>query len=629
MAAGLWRCGLLRLAMCTSTISLTRSTAPARMPAPQLIAITSTTISVTWSLPVEDGGTPVGAYVLHGGSIGGPLRPIYDPLPGEPDRNYTVRNLWPRTTYVFQVVASNSAGRSASSVQAIFTTTAPVPTISLVTPSAGPERGGTFVRVQGADLAFGTVYRCRFGDQAVPATLTEAALPELASMVLALRRPAAEADYGDNGRGTLVCATPRSPGRYAWSVEGERSRLTAHNVPLAIALDGTSFWTSAPPHMYYESPQPVLVSPRSGPLAGGTFVTVTGTFPRTHSWLYDRGAGGATAEAHAMEALEALSTVSSSAAEGEGNGHFPGASCNFGGAVVPALLGGKPANATPLILFTPPPPFAPPLYNASNAVISAPSAPPESPSGMPPPSPASPSLNGSANSTLLLDDTPAGAPLPHPPKLDAPADYINCTLLCVVPFAGEGLVTTVLRQALSFGEQPTSIAALDEFPSQHGGTYFGSYPEPTSYSGAHWDPTAVSATAIDAAGGFHGDTTAGLGSVGEVAMPSEMAAGKGVIASLYHEELFSTGLLIDPPTGFAGEGAYRLAFLPSYSLLPTAHCPLPTFISYFQLPTPYSLLPTPTPYSLPPTPYSILHTPCTLFRTSHSPLPKLLQRSTG
>ena len=299
---------------------------PGQPAPPVFVASNSTSLSVSWAMPEVDGGSPVLWYTLYGGDAAESLRPLYDPFRAgaapEPNvRNFTIRRLRPSTRYRFMIAARNAVGQSKFSDTATFSTTAPVPTVSHVVPAAGPLRGGTLVRVHGADLVFGgtSVHACRFGQTVVPATLTEGAWPEHVP-TRPIRMPRDEGD----GRAVVECISPRA--RQARAIDlgpgattGQPLRLSTQLVELQVALDGRQFGAViGTTFVYYEPPAPVIVSPASGPLAGGTVVSIRGLFPRADNGFF----GPSSASLHSLPA----------------SFDFPKAACNFSGAIVPATL---------------------------------------------------------------------------------------------------------------------------------------------------------------------------------------------------------------------------------------------------------------------------------------------------
>ena len=152
---------------------------------------------------------------------------------------------------------------------------------------------------------------------------------------------------GANGSATIECISPASEIMTAFAERsGEPLRLSAAPFPLSVAPDGASFAPSSLAFTFYVPPVPEVHSPTSGPLAGGTSVTVTGAFPRM---LF----------ASTTDHVDASS--------------FPEAACQFAGARVPASVLPIVDNSTAvaeelLTLNAPPPPLAPPPpFDASNS----------------------------------------------------------------------------------------------------------------------------------------------------------------------------------------------------------------------------------------------------------------------
>ena len=277
---------LLRIAVAFGDTTPAGSQPPSRPEPPQLLSSSSTKLSLIWRPPIHDGGTPVSGYILHGAAPGQPWMPVYDPFAAsfDPDpglRNYTVRGLWPGVRYRFKLLAFNAAGRSAFSEPAALATSDASPTVSAALPLAGPLHGGTRVQIRGSDLAFGrTVYLCRFGDDVVPATLAEAAMPERSILPHYKRTAMAAPSHVDDGRGVIECDAPHVRQLVGWTEDGQPTRLSSRQAPLSIALDGATFIPTGLTYSFHDELNPTTVSPSSGPLAGGTAVTVTGVFPR-------------------------------------------------------------------------------------------------------------------------------------------------------------------------------------------------------------------------------------------------------------------------------------------------------------------------------------------------------------
>ena len=140
----------------------------------------------------------------------------------------------PAGTGTVDVIATTPGGPSATSSADHFTYV-PAPTVTGVSPGAGPSAGGTTVTVTGTNLTAATV---AFG-------------------------PSAATGVVINAGGTSLTAT--SP---AGSGTVDVTATTA---------GGTSATSSADHFTYVPAPTVTGVSPSSGPVAGGTLVTVTGT----------------------------------------------------------------------------------------------------------------------------------------------------------------------------------------------------------------------------------------------------------------------------------------------------------------------------------------------------------------
>jgi hypothetical protein len=155
---------------------------------------------------------------------------------GEGDVKVTARvsGLSPATSYVYRVVATNSFGTDYSGEEH-FTTFEPglLPVISKLGPKKGPAVGGNAVTIRGKNLA--EAVTVRFGgveSEGITSNTTEA--------VTAIAPP---------GAGVVDVTV--------------------------TTLDGTNEIVSAD-HYTYGPPTITEVSPGSGPVAGGTEVTVTG-----------------------------------------------------------------------------------------------------------------------------------------------------------------------------------------------------------------------------------------------------------------------------------------------------------------------------------------------------------------
>ena len=136
------------------------------------------------------------------------------------------------------VTVSGTGGTSATSSADQFTyTTAPAPTVSNVNPATGPVAGGTTVTIAGTNFASGDTVS--FGSTAATGVTVNSAT-------------------------SITATSPAGSGTVNVTVTG---------------AGGTSATSSADQFTYATAPIPTVsaVSPASGPVAGGTTVTITGT----------------------------------------------------------------------------------------------------------------------------------------------------------------------------------------------------------------------------------------------------------------------------------------------------------------------------------------------------------------
>ena len=122
-------------------------------------------------------------------------------------------------------------------------------------PSLGPSAGGT--RRQRHGLEGGSHYVCRFGSHVVPATAVPASSSSAAVS-------------------SLRCVAP------PWSGTGPAQlihhRLERHRAPISISLNAQQFHPTSSYYAYHHEPLlESVVTPRHGPAAGGTMVTVRGS----------------------------------------------------------------------------------------------------------------------------------------------------------------------------------------------------------------------------------------------------------------------------------------------------------------------------------------------------------------
>ena len=136
------------------------------------------------------------------------------------------------------VTVTNPDGQTATLTAAVLYVVPP-PTVATVTPNTGPGQGGTTVRINGSGFQVG-----------------------------------ASVSFGGSGAPTAIVLSPTDIDVVA-PVHGDGPvNLTIVNP------DGQSV-TANNAYTYVAPPNPVQVTPSSGPTSGGTAITVTGTFFRT------------------------------------------------------------------------------------------------------------------------------------------------------------------------------------------------------------------------------------------------------------------------------------------------------------------------------------------------------------
>ena len=136
------------------------------------------------------------------------------------------------------VTVTNPDGQSATLTAAV-TYVVPPPTINTITPNTGPGQGGTMVRINGAGFQVG-----------------------------------ASVSFGGTNAPTAVVLTP---------TDIDVTAPVGADGPVNITIinpDGQSV-TRNNGYTYVAPPNPVQVTPSSGPTTGGTNITITGTFFRT------------------------------------------------------------------------------------------------------------------------------------------------------------------------------------------------------------------------------------------------------------------------------------------------------------------------------------------------------------
>jgi phospholipase C len=179
------------------------------------------------------------------------------------------------TTYHFRVVATSANGESQGADQT-FTTLAPVPIVTSVSPVAGLEAGGSVVRIEGGFL--GGASAVRFGT-------------------------AAATSFKIESDGAIVAT---APGAKAGTVDV--TVTSSGGVSATSSADSFTYVPKGP------APKITAITPTEGPAAGGTTVTVSGSgFAGVTSVSFGAGA----AVAYSTQSATSLSAVSPPASAGK------------------------------------------------------------------------------------------------------------------------------------------------------------------------------------------------------------------------------------------------------------------------------------------------------------------------
>lgn len=295
----------------------------------------------------------------------------------------------------FPVRVKTKAGKSKLSRKARFTYVGAAPVVSTLTPSSGPAAGGTTVEIKGANLTGATAVS--FGGTAASsftvesATLVKAVSPAHAAGAVSVTvttpsgtSPGVTYTYeapsgsppvvvlvtpatGTVTGGTAVTisgtgftgATAVSFGGTAatsYTVDSDSSisaTTPAHAAgPVAVSVT-TPSGTSTVPGLFVYNPLPanpvvVLVTPATGPLTGGTAVTITGT-----------GFTGATAVSFGGTAATTFTVDSDTSISATTPAHAVGpvdvsVTTPVGTSTVPGLFVYNPLPPTPLVILVTP-----------------------------------------------------------------------------------------------------------------------------------------------------------------------------------------------------------------------------------------------------------------------------------
>ncbi|HEX3793996.1 MAG TPA: IPT/TIG domain-containing protein [Acidimicrobiales bacterium] len=306
--------------------------------APTGLSGSPTTLSVllNWTAPASTGGSPVLGYDVYEGSTPGGESSV--PINGTTlvsGTSFTANGLNTGTRYYFEVKAINAKGGSSPSSEDAATTASVAPTVTGVSPASGPAAGGTTVTITGSNfngatkVLIGTVAATSFS--VVSSTQITAVSPAQAAAThnVFVTTPGGTSAAVAADSFTYVASIPPSisglnptsgpvNGGTTVTINGANftgatkvlfgtvaatsfnvvssSQITAvspaqaaatHNVFVTTPA-GTSATVSADSFIYTAAKPAVSgVSPTSGPLTGGTVVTIAGSnFGGTTSVLF-------------------------------------------------------------------------------------------------------------------------------------------------------------------------------------------------------------------------------------------------------------------------------------------------------------------------------------------------------
>jgi len=147
---------------------------------------------------------------------------------------------------IFSVYVITSGGTSGANGGSDFTYTAATPTVSAVTPSSGPAKGGTAITITGTGFVAGAKVKIGQGGGSGPTAIAATNVAVVSATEI-----------------TAVTGGGAKPGTFSVYV---------------ITSGGTSTSTSGSNFTYKPAaPTVSAVSPDSGPTTGGTTVTISGT----------------------------------------------------------------------------------------------------------------------------------------------------------------------------------------------------------------------------------------------------------------------------------------------------------------------------------------------------------------
>ena len=275
-------------------------------------------VSLSWTAPVSDGGTPISGYNVFMGTSPGteganPLNP--SPVSGT---SYTVTGL-ADGVYYFTVKAVNAIGSSAPSNEASAALLTPA--VTAVAPDSGPIAGDQTVTITGSNFSGATsvVFGSRAASlEVVNNTTITATTPAHSAGQVDVRvttpygaSPISTADrYSFEGRPAITGVSPHAgpvAGGTTVTITGtnltavsnvtfgskpashfsltSKNKITvitpaetARTVDVKVTTPGgTSRAVIADKYTYVAKPRVIAIFPASGPARGGTKITITGT----------------------------------------------------------------------------------------------------------------------------------------------------------------------------------------------------------------------------------------------------------------------------------------------------------------------------------------------------------------
>ena len=109
-----------------TTTTSAAATAPDIPTGLTVTGVTSTTVTVSWTAPTSDGGSPITGYMIEKGEGSGPIQVVTWNTNAPSVFTYTYTGLSPNTSYTFDVATVNAIGYSPPSARVTTTTSADV-----------------------------------------------------------------------------------------------------------------------------------------------------------------------------------------------------------------------------------------------------------------------------------------------------------------------------------------------------------------------------------------------------------------------------------------------------------------------------------------------------------------------